>query len=161
PPLVAGQRDREESPAQGVRAERQRRSAWPHRRPLGSVRAGGRGALIRYLLLRLLVAVPTVAGVALIVFSLIHLFPGAPRDVMLGEHASPVDRAALRHSLALDLPLTAQLGKFSSGLVRGDLGRSLITDEPVTKLLAERYPATIELTAAAATIALPIALLLG
>jgi peptide/nickel transport system permease protein len=117
--------------------------------------------MIRQAALRLVLALPTAAGVVLAVFTFLHLVPGDPVDVMLGESAAPADRAALARALGLDQPLAVQLGKFTLGALHGDLGRSLASDESVAALIAARYPATLELAAAALTFAVALALPLG
>jgi peptide/nickel transport system permease protein len=110
---------------------------------------------------RLLLTVPTVLAAATLVFLLIHLVPGDPVEVMLGESARATDKEALRHALGLDRPLVQQYEAFLGGLAVGDVGRSLVTGEPVATLLAERIPATAELTIAALAVALVLALPLG
>ena len=110
---------------------------------------------------RLLLVLPTLLGVAVLVFSFIHLVPGDPVDVMLGEAVEPADATALRHALGLDRPLGAQLLVFLGRVARGDLGESVAFREPVAALVAARLPATLELAAAALLIALVIALPLG
>ena len=117
--------------------------------------------MARFLLRRLLLTVPVLLGVATLVFSLIHLIPGDPAQVMLGDAASPEDVTALRHRLGLDRPLYAQYGAFLGGAVRGDLGTSLRTEEPVVSAIAERMPATFELAFASMVIALLVAIPLG
>ena len=102
-----------------------------------------------------------VFGVVVLVFLLIHLIPGDPVDVMLGESAQPADREALRQSLGLDRPIHVQLTNYFNGLMHLDLGRSLHTQRPILALLAERLPATIELAAAALLVTLILALPLG
>ncbi len=114
-----------------------------------------------FLLSRLSSALLASLGVVLLVFFLIHLVPGDPVDVMLGESARPADRTALRVSLGLDQPLPQQLGGYFSGLLRLDLGLSLYKRRPVSQLLAERIPATLELASAALLTALLLALPLG
>jgi peptide/nickel transport system permease protein len=114
-----------------------------------------------YLARRLLLALPVVLGVATLVFLLIHLIPGDPVEIMLGEAALPTDREALREALGLDRPILEQYGSFLLGLARGDLGVSLQQRRPVTDLIREHYPATLELTLAAMLISLLIALPAG
>lgn len=114
-----------------------------------------------YLARRLALAVPTVLGVVTLVFLLVHLIPGDPIDVMLGETAHVVDKARLRHQLGLDRPLPVQYGRYLRQLMRGDLGRSLHSRRPVRRLIVARYPATIELAGAALLVALFIAVPLG
>ena len=114
-----------------------------------------------YLVRRLLLALPVVLGVATLVFLLIHLIPGDPVEIMLGESALPADRDALREALGLDRPILEQYGSFLWGLCRGDLGVSLQQRRSVTALIREHYPATLELTLAAMLISLLIALPAG
>lgn len=102
-----------------------------------------------------------VLGVVVLVFLLIHLIPGDPVDVMLGESAQPADRAALRESLGLDKPILDQLAIYINGLLHLDLGRSLHSQRPITALLAERIPATVELALASLVVTLVLALPLG
>lgn len=110
---------------------------------------------------RLLLAIPTTLAVATLVFGLIHLIPGDPVLIMLGEGAQPADVEELRRSLGLDRPLGEQYLRYLRGLARGDLGESLHFDEPVTRLIARHYPATVELALAAMAMALAVALPLG
>ena len=117
--------------------------------------------MLRLVLRRLLLTVPTVLAAATLVFLLIHLVPGDPVEIMLGESARATDKEALRHALGLDRPLVQQYEAFLGGLAVGDAGRSLVTGEPVATLLAERIPATAELTLAALAVALALALPLG
>ncbi len=114
-----------------------------------------------YLLRRLSLAVPVVAGVVTLVFLLIHLIPGDPVEIMLGESALPADREALRESLGLNRPILEQYGRFLWGLCRGDLGGSLQQRRPVSELIRAHYPATLELTFAAMLLSLLIALPAG
>lgn len=114
-----------------------------------------------YVLRRVLLAVPTVFGVITLVFLLIHLIPGDPVDVMLGETAQVADKVRLRQQLGLDRPLPVQYARYLYRLARGDLGRSLHSGRPVRRLITARYPATLELASAALAIALSLALPLG
>jgi ABC-type dipeptide/oligopeptide/nickel transport system permease component len=117
--------------------------------------------VIRFILRRLMLTIPVLAGVATLVFLLIHLVPGDPVQAMLGESASPEAVAQLRHTLGLDQPLSAQYVNFLRGLLVGNLGVSLRTAEPVTTAVFSRVPATIELAFAAMGVAIAIAIPLG
>ncbi|MEE9171558.1 MAG: nickel ABC transporter permease [candidate division NC10 bacterium] len=117
--------------------------------------------MARFLVRRLLLLVPVAWGVSTLVFLLIHLTPGDPVEVMLGETALPAAKEALRHSLRLDQPLPDQYLQFLQGLVTGDLGMSLFSREPVLTRIVKALPATIELAVAGLAIALIIALPLG
>lgn len=116
---------------------------------------------MRFLLRRLLLTVPVIAGVLTLVFALIHFIPGDPAQAMLGETAAPADVAALRQRLGLDAPLLSQYARFMRGVARGDLGTSLRTGQPVTRAVLDRLPATGELAVAAVGLALVFALPLG
>ena len=103
-------------------------------------------------------ALVTVFGVIVLVFSLVHLVPGDPVEVMLGESAQPADRQALRTALGLDDPLPVQFGNYLRRLAVLDMGTSLHTRRPVSAMIAERFPATAELAVTALIVALLIAL---
>lgn len=117
--------------------------------------------MLRFIFARLFSAVIVVIGVSTLVFMLIHLVPGDPVEVMLGESAQPADRAALRHALGLDQPLPVQLYHYFNGLLHFDLGNSLHSQRPIVALMLERLPATLELALAALLVAVVIALPLG
>ncbi len=117
--------------------------------------------MIRYVVRRVLLAIPVLIGVASLVFSLIHLVPGDPAQAMLGDGASPNDVAELRATLGLDQPLTTQYVTFMRRAVTGDLGVSFRTGQPVTTMIAERVPATAELAVAAMIVAVGLAIPLG
>ncbi len=115
----------------------------------------------RYLVKRLLSAVIVVLGVCSIVFFLIHLVPGDPVEVMLGESASLADRESLRRSLGLDQALWQQWLIYLADLARLDLGFSLHGQRPVIDILAERVPLTLLLALASILIAVTIAVPAG
>ena len=114
-----------------------------------------------YLLKRLAGAIGIVLGVALLTSLLIHVVPGDPVELMLGESATAGDRAALRARLGLDRPLHQQLLGQLGRLARLDLGDSLYSRRPVSVVVAERLPATVELAVAALAVAAAVALPLG
>ncbi len=117
--------------------------------------------MARFLIRRLVWSGPVLLGVVTLVFFLIHLIPGDPIDLMLGERAAEADRAALRAALHLDDSIWTQYGHFLARIARGDLGRSLSTQQSVSGLILARYPATLQLAAAALLISLLIALPIG
>jgi len=117
--------------------------------------------LAKLLFQRFIQAIPSILGVATIVFLLLHLVPGDPVDALLGETALATDRQALRHAMHLDLPLIQQYSQFMLGLLHGDWGTSLINHRPVLALIAERLPATLQLAGCALLLALGMALPLG
>lgn len=117
--------------------------------------------MLRFLGFRLLSILPTLLGVVSLVFLLIHLVPGDPIDVLLGEFAQPVARDALREKLGLNLSLWQQYIQYLSQVLVGDLGVSLRTGEPVTQMILARLPATITLATSAMSFALICAIPLG
>jgi len=115
----------------------------------------------RILVARLWQAVPVVLGVVTIVFLLIHLIPGDPVEIMLGENAVAAQKEELRKELKLDRPLATQYAEFLSGLFRGDLGTSFRSREPVLREILTRFPATLLLALASLLAALLVSLPLG
>ena len=113
-----------------------------------------------YLLKRLLLTLPVLLGVSVLVFLFIHLIPGDPIEVMLGESASTADRAALRHQLYLDQPLAAQFGHFFVGLATGKL-ESIFYHKPISEMVFGRLGATFLLALAAMAMACLFAIPLG
>jgi peptide/nickel transport system permease protein len=114
-----------------------------------------------FLIQRLAGALLVVLGVISIVFLLIHLIPGDPVEIMLGEAASAADREALRTALGLGQPLVTQFLHYLDGLLHLDLGTSLHSRRPVIELLRERLPATLLLAAVTLCITLLLAVPLG
>lgn len=117
--------------------------------------------MIAYLGRRLLALIPVALGVATITFALIHLVPGDPVVAMLGDSAAPADIEGLRHELGLDQPLWEQYLAFLGGIANGDLGESISQHQPVARLIAQRFPATLELAIAGLIVAIVIAFPLG
>jgi peptide/nickel transport system permease protein len=99
--------------------------------------------------------------VVTVVFLLIHLVPGDPVVQMLGEGATSADISALRHSLGLDGTLHAQYFHYMRGVVHGDLGQSLRLHDSVLRLIVQRYPYTLALTAGAMLIGVGLAVPAG
>lgn len=117
--------------------------------------------MLNYLVNRLFTSIIVVIGVCSIVFLLIHLVPGDPVEVMLGESASPADRETLRRQLGLDQPLHRQWLLYLQDVARLDMGMSIHSRRPVTSLLAERLPATFILAVASIVVAVLIAIPAG
>jgi peptide/nickel transport system permease protein len=117
----------------------------------------------KYLLQRSLLLLPTLFGALSLVFVLIHLIPGDPVEVMLGETAGAADKEALRKTLGFDRPLIIQYRTFLVKLAGGDLGRSLFEPASVAEIIGARLPATLELALsamlAALLVSLPLAIL--
>jgi ABC-type dipeptide/oligopeptide/nickel transport system permease component len=117
--------------------------------------------MLRYLSLRVLYTLPAVWLVVSIVFLLIHLVPGDPILQMLGEGAPAADVEATRHAYGLDLPLGQQYLHYWKGVLRGDLGPSLRFNQSVSKMIAQRYPYTLELTLASLLVAVVLSIPAG
>lgn len=110
---------------------------------------------------RLLRFVTVIFGVLVLTFLLIHLVPGDPVEVMLGDSASITDRDALREQLGLNKPLIVQFGTYLNKLAHGDLGQSIHTKTPIVDLFKMRYPASIRLALLSLVIGVVIGVPLG
>ncbi|HEX3723199.1 MAG TPA: ABC transporter permease, partial [Nitrolancea sp.] len=119
----------------------------------------GRAAYIRK---RLLVMIFVLFGVTVIIFSMIHLVPGDPAFMLLGEHATDQQAAALRHQLGLDQPLPLQYWHFIFGMFHGNFGTSILYQQPVNKLVFRSLPVSLFLAVyamfLAAIVTLPVGL---
>jgi peptide/nickel transport system permease protein len=116
--------------------------------------------MLAFVLRRLAQAVLVMLAVGLIAFSLFR-FTGDPVLFMLGQDATPEDRARITKQLGLDQPFYVQYLRFVQSALQGDFGLSLRQAQPVSKLIAERLPATLELSAVAALIALAGGIAMG
>jgi len=114
-----------------------------------------------YVIRRLLLMLPTLLGVAIIVFVLVRLIPGDPAEVMLGGFATEERAAELRKELGLDKPVLTQFVLWLGRAIRGDLGTSIINRRPVMTQLAARFPATLELTLISTLISVSVGIALG
>jgi peptide/nickel transport system permease protein len=115
----------------------------------------------RFILRRLVLAVPTLLGVLVVAFLLLYVAPGDPVAAMVGERADPATVARLRAELHLDDPLPIRFARYVDQIAHGQLGRSYITDRPITEDIAERFPKTLELAAAAMLLATTCGITLG
>lgn len=118
--------------------------------------------MLRFAIQRLLLIIPTFLGAALLTFTLIHVIPGDPVQLMLGEHViDPVRYAALLHQLGLDQPLYVQFFDYIWHVLQGDLGKSIVTKNPVLVDFFTLFPATLELASCAMVFALVFAIPAG
>ena len=118
--------------------------------------------MLRFLLTRASLVIPTFLGITLVAFFLIRLVPGDPIETMAGERGiDPARHAALRAEYGFDKPLLVQYGIYLERLAHGDLGRSISTKEPVIAEFASLFPATVELGACAILFALLVGLPAG
>jgi len=115
----------------------------------------------KYTIRRLIQMIPVLLIVSIVIFSIIHLIPGDPAEIMAGTNATEEQLISLRHQYGLDEPLWTQYFIWIGNVAKGDLGNSLINGFPVNELIMQRIPATIELAIAAAIIGVVIALPLG
>jgi ABC-type dipeptide/oligopeptide/nickel transport system permease component len=109
--------------------------------------------VIAYVARRLALLLPTLCGVSIVSFLVVHWMPGDPAEILAGEHASTQVVEQIRHDLGLDRPLPQQYGRWVRGLLHGDLGRSAKTHEEITVEIARAFPATVELATAALLLA--------
>jgi len=116
---------------------------------------------MEFVLRRLAAAIPVVFLASLAVFLLMRLVPGDPAQTLAGPDASPQVVEAMRRELGLDQPLPVQYALWLAHILRGDLGQSILSRAPVASLIGQRIPATLELTVAAMSLALVIALPTG
>jgi len=105
--------------------------------------------MTRFVIRRLLLAIPTLFGVLVVAFLLLYVAPGDPVTAMIGERADSTTIARLRAELRLDDPLYVRFGTYVGNIVQGDLGRSYITSRPIVRDIVERFPKTLQLAAAA------------
>ena len=117
--------------------------------------------MLKYIVRRLIGALPVLLGLSILVFAVIHLIPGDPVTALLGQHATPALRAQILERLGLDRPLHEQYLLYLSQLLQGDLGTSVINNRTVVEELALRFPATIELTIGALLFAVGLGIPLG
>ena len=102
--------------------------------------------MLRFVLTRLGLVIPTFLGIILLTFVLIRLVPGDPIEVRVGERGiSPERHAELLHEMGLDRPLYVQFFDYVGGVLQGDLGISVITHRPVMEEFLTLFPATVEL----------------
>jgi ABC-type dipeptide/oligopeptide/nickel transport system permease component len=113
--------------------------------------------LFSYIIKRLLWSVPTLLGVSLLVFFMVHLSPGDPAMTLLGDHATKESIEKVREEMGLNKPLYEQYFIFISKAATGDFGNSIKTKQSVLAEFKDRFPATVEL----ATVAMILAIILG
>ena len=117
--------------------------------------------MLLYLIRRLLASVLVVLAMVFIVTLILDIIPGDPVILMLGDTATPVTIAKLRHQLGLDEPLLVRYGNYLWRLLHGDMGHSIREMAPVSHLIGTAWPRTLELTAVAMFLTLIIGLPLG
>jgi len=115
--------------------------------------------MLRYIIRRIVMALPTLILASLAIFLILRLIPGDPATIVAGSDATPAQVAAVRKDLGLDKPLIAQYAIWIGHVLRGNFGNSLIGKYPVWDQIRRAYPATLELTIAALLLAAPLGIL--
>ena len=117
--------------------------------------------MLAFTIRRLLSTVMVMATVAVFIFLLLHLSPGDPAAIIVGDNATPAQIDAVRKQLGLDDPLAVQFVRWLAGVLRGDLGISIFSHEPVNKLIGQRLEPTLSLAATTILLAVAIAVAFG
>lgn len=114
-----------------------------------------------YLIRRLLMAIPTLVGIAIVIFVLLRVVPGDPIAMMIPPGAHEQDITRLRALYGLDRPILVQLLHWFADMLQGRFGSSISLRQPVLELILGRFPATLELALTALVLATTLGLLLG
>jgi len=117
--------------------------------------------MLAYIIRRIFIMIPTLLGVSVIVFFMLHLTPGDPAELLMGERASEEALQDIREHLGLNKPVYVQYGIFLKQLLKGDLGETIWTRQKVWIEVKQRFPATIELAVVALFISCVLGMLLG
>jgi peptide/nickel transport system permease protein len=117
--------------------------------------------MLAHIIRRILLLFPTLLGISIIIFLMMHITPGDPAELLLGERATEPALEALREHLGLNEPLYVQYGMFLKRLMKGDLGETIWTRQKVWIEVKQRFPATIELSIAAMLISSVLGVILG
>ena len=117
--------------------------------------------MLAFIVRRLLSTVLVMTTVAVFIFLLLHLSPGDPAAIIVGDNATQVQIDAVRKQLGLDDPLAVQFVRWVSGVLRGDLGVSIFSHEPVNRLIAQRVEPTVSLATTTLLLAVVIAVSFG
>ncbi|RNB79147.1 ABC transporter permease [Brevibacillus nitrificans] len=117
--------------------------------------------MFTYIIKRVLQMIPTLIGVSILSFIIIHSVPGDPAHLIAGADATAEQVQSVRDRLGLDLPLYEQYLGYVKGLLRGDLGMSMHSERPVLNEIMTRFPSTLQLTAFSVIIMVIVGLLAG
>ncbi|MCP4690298.1 MAG: ABC transporter permease [Desulfobacterales bacterium] len=117
--------------------------------------------MLNFILRRILILIPTLLGVSVIVFLMLHFTPGDPAELLLGERATEEALFEIREHLGLNEPLHTQYWLFLKRLMKGDLGETIWTRQKVWIEIRHRFPATIELAVVALFISCFLGIILG
>jgi len=114
-----------------------------------------------YILTRILLAIPMILIILTIIFFVLRILPGNPVMALLGPKAPPEVVKAMEHQMGLDKPIIVQYGDYLGSILKGDFGVSAYTGVTVIQELMQKFPATLELTIFAMTIAVFIGIFFG
>ena len=117
--------------------------------------------MLSYIIRRIFILIPTLLGVSILVFLMLHFTPGDPAELLMGERASEEALQEIREHLGLNKPLHVQYGLFLKQLMQGDLGETIWTRQKVWIEIKQRFPATIELSIVALFISCFAGMILG
>ena len=117
--------------------------------------------MLSFVVRRLLLLVPVLAGLVVLLFAWLRALPGDPARALLGQRATPESIAQVNAAYGFDQPLPVQFVTYVGRLLRGDLGSSSATGQPVLQSFLDRFPATIELALAALLFAVALGVPLG
>lgn len=117
--------------------------------------------MLRYGLIKLVTAIPTLLAVLVLVFVLTRVIPGDPAQLILGDQASPEAIANLHAQLGLDKPIPQQFLDFLVGVLHGDFGTSVVSGRSVVELAADVLPSTLELTIASLVVGVILGIPMG
>jgi len=117
--------------------------------------------MLAYIIRRIFIMIPTLLGMSVIVFFMLHLTPGDPAELLMGERASEEALQDIREHLGLNKPVYVQYGIFLKQLLQGDLGETIWTRQKVWIEVKQRFPATIELAVVALFISCVLGMILG
>lgn len=117
--------------------------------------------MFNYLVRRIVLMIPSVLGVFLLVFLLVHAVPTDPARLIAGEDASQASLERIRNELGLDKPVYTRFGIYVAKILQGDFGRSIINGRPVLDEVARRFEVTIQLVLAATLLTVMVGLPAG
>ena len=117
--------------------------------------------MLRYLIRRIILAIPILLAVFTLVFLVVRVIPGDPAEAALGDYASKEAVEALRERMGLNEPILVQYFTFLGNMLRGDFGESLISGKPISEQIARVLPYTLQLTAASVLVGVILGVPMG
>ncbi|TAM72305.1 MAG: ABC transporter permease [Chloroflexota bacterium] len=117
--------------------------------------------MLKYIVRRLIGAIPVLFGLSVVLFAFVRLLPGDPAIAILGQHATPELIKQVNESLGFDRPIYVQYADYVWKLLHGDFGASIINGRPVLDEFLIRFPGTVELTVGALIFAVGLGIPLG